>query len=302
MGTIDHTMKRAREQIESPAERMRSLMQEDRILITPAVYDALSAKCVVRAGFELTFMTGFGVSAVRGYPDTQLVSYGEMLASATDIAVALEGLPCIGDGDTGYGNCVNVKRTIKGYGQAGMACVMIEDQVAPKRCGHVAGKTVVSREEAVARIRAACDARDEMGAAGPLIMARTDARCVSMDEAIARCIEFKAAGCDVTFLEAPESVDEMERYCKEVEGPKMANMVPNGRTPVLSASRLHEMGYKIALHPVDLLCASVKAMEGACEALKAASDNSDSMVTFGHLKEVVGFPKYHEEEARYATK
>jgi len=201
-----------------------------------------------------------------------------------------------------YGNCVNVKRTIKGYGQAGMACVMIEDQVAPKRCGHVGGKTVVSRAEAVARIRAACDARDEIGPSGPLIMARTDARCISMDEAVARCIEFRAAGCDLTFLEAPESEEEMQRYCSEVEGPKMANMVPNGRTPIYPASKLHEMGYKIALHPVDLLSSSVKAMEGALDVLKSAGDNADNMVTFGHLKDVVGFTHYHEEEARYATK
>lgn len=161
--------KRKAEQLSAP-DRLRALLDAGEIVITPACYDGLTARMIQRAGFSCTFMTGFGVSAVRGYPDTQLVSYGEMLSAAQDVCAALGDVPCIGDGDTGYGNAVNVKRTIKGYGQAGMACVMIEDQVAPKRCGHVKGKSVVGRAEAVARVQAACDARDECN--GPLIMAR----------------------------------------------------------------------------------------------------------------------------------
>eukprot|EP00439_Symbiodinium_sp_Y106_P011609 s501_g1.t1 len=241
------------------AARLRRLLAErQEIIVMPCCYDGLTARLVERMGFELTFMTGFGVSAVHGFADCQLVSYQEMLEAAFCICGSLERICCIADGDTGYGNAVNVKRTVRGYAQAGMSGVMIEDQVAPKRCGHTKGTTVVSRPEAVARIKAACDARDE----GPwdiCIMARTDARAsLGLDEAIARCKAFVEAGADITFLEAPRSEEEMIRYCAETPGYKMVNMLPSGKTPFLPHQRLHEIGYAIAAYPLTLLSAGLR--------------------------------------------
>jgi len=252
-------------------------------------------------GFKVTFMTGFGVSAVRGYPDCQLVSYQEMLESAFGIGSALRGICCIADGDTGYGNAMNVKRTVRGYAQAGMAGIMIEDQVSPKRCGHTKGKTVVSQAEAISRVRAACDARDE----GPwdiCIMARTDARAIhGLDEAIARCKAFRDAGADITFLEAPLSEQEMERYCREVSGPKMANMVRGGKTPILSLKRLEELGFSLAAFPVNLLAGAVRTQLELLQLLKEDKDTSHLEITFEQLKEMVGFGEYYQEEERYST-
>ncbi|EGZ06068.1 hypothetical protein PHYSODRAFT_531374 [Phytophthora sojae] len=281
----------------------------------PCCFDGLSAKLIERAGFEVTFMTGFGVSAVHGVPDTQLLSFGEMVRTAATVCESLRHVPCIGDGDTGYGNAMNVKRTVAAYAQAGMAGIMLEDQVSPKRCGHTAGKAVVSRDEAFARVRAAVDARAE-GGFDIVIMARTDARGThSLDEAIARCKEFKRLEADITFLEAPQSVEEMETYCREVPGPKMANMVENGLTPVLLPEELGKMGYKLAAYPITLLSASIKAMEEALRLLKCqtGSDRNDEaghnatpsaaldnlLCDFAHVKDVVGFTEYYAEEERY---
>ncbi len=212
-------------------------------ILLPCCYDGLTARLITRAGFDATFMTGFGVSAVNGYPDTQLISYGEMQSQTNIVSEGLSSaalemgkdpIPCIADGDTGYGNSVNVKRTVFGYGRAGMAGIMIEDQVAPKRCGHVEGKSVVSFEEAVSRVKAACDARDEYESqfgegTGPLILARTDAlKTDGFEAGIERCLAFQEAGCDMTFLEAPESVEQMQEYCRRVKGPKLANMLEQG--------------------------------------------------------------------------
>ncbi|KAG7390607.1 hypothetical protein PHYBOEH_006967 [Phytophthora boehmeriae] len=298
--------------------RLRELLSRDEIALMPCCFDGLTAKLIERAGFPVAFMTGFGVSAVHGVPDTQLLSFGEMARSATTICESLRNIPCIGDGDTGYGNAMNVKRTVVAYAQAGMAGIMLEDQVAPKRCGHTAGKAVVSREEAFARVRAAVDARKE-GGFDIVIMARTDSRGThSLDEAVARCLGFRGLGADITFLEAPQSIEEMERYCREVPGPKMANMVENGLTPVLLPEQLSKMGYSLAAYPITLLSAGIKAMEEAlrllkCQAETGANDSQvkdgrnatpsaalDSLLCdFGHVKDVVGFTEYYAEEARY---
>jgi len=285
----------------SPAARLRQLLSQGRLITTPCCYDGLTAKLVESAGFELTFMTGFGVSAVHGYPDCQLVSYQEMLESAFSIGSALKSICCIADGDTGYGNAVNVKRTVQGYAQAGMAGIMIEDQVAPKRCGHTRGKSVVSRPEALARIRAACDARDE-GLYDICILARTDARATDgLDEAIERCKAFVEAGADITFLEAPLGVEEMRRYCREVPGPKLVNMLPSGQTPMLPLSQLEEMGYTIAAYPLSLLSAGIKAQVEALKLISSKGSASKLELTFDELKRVVGFDSYYSEESRYAA-
>lgn len=242
-----------------------------------------------------------------------------MAQAATYVCNALDRIPCIGDGDTGYGNAINVKRTVKAYAQAGMAGIMIEDQVSPKRCGHTAGKAVVSREEAYARIRAAVDARNE-GGFDIVILARTDARHThSPEEAIERCREFVRLGADITFFEAPRDIQEMRNYCTTVPGPKMANMVENGLTPILKPKVLQELGYKLVMYPLTLLSSSIKTMETALSLLQSQDEESTESVSnvemtgneattmplrsllsdFEHVKDVVGFTQYYEEENRY---
>jgi 2-methylisocitrate lyase-like PEP mutase family enzyme len=252
---------------------------------------------IERAGFQLSFMSGFAVSAARlGLPDTGLISYGEMLDQGRSICDAVS-IPVIGDADTGYGNPVNAKRTVRGYASAGFACAMIEDQLAPKRCGHTRGKEIVSRSEACARVRAAVDARDE--GADILIMARTDARFGhGFDEALWRCQAFVDLGADIVFFEAPQSEAEMARLCREIPGPKMANMVEGGDTPILSPTELEGLGYQIAAYPLTLLSAAIRAMVGALEALREGRTPAD-LVPFETLREIVGFPDYDVEENRY---
>jgi len=200
------------------------------------------------------------VSAARlGLPDTELISFAEMLDSLRSCCVGAGAIPVIGDGDTGYGNALNVQRTVVEYARAGAAAVMIEDQVSPKKCGHTRGKQVVGREEARMKIRAAVEAR---AGADILIMARTDARAVhGFDDALERCRVFAAEGADIIFLEAPESEDEMHRFCQAMHKPCMANLVPGGKTPILPPARLQEIGYKLALYPVAMLSASIAAMQ-----------------------------------------
>jgi 2-methylisocitrate lyase-like PEP mutase family enzyme len=189
-----------------------------------------------------------------------------------------------------------VKRTVQGYARAGFACIMLEDQVAPKRCGHTEGKAVVGRDEALMRIRAAVDARDE--GEDILIMARTDARIDSLDEAIARCRQFREIGADITFLEAPTSETEMRRYCGEVDGPKMANLIEGGKTPLLPPAHLEEIGYAIAVYPLTLLNVSIRAMRSALTDLRNGR-RADAAMEFDELKQAVGFPEYYADERRY---
>ena len=281
----------------SPAKELFELLQSDSFLIMPCCYDGLSARLIERAGFPLTFMSGFTVSAAKSaLPDTGLLSYGEVIDQGRAICSAT-CLPVIGDGDTGYGNAINVKRTVAGYAQAGFAGIMIEDQVSPKRCGHTEGKKTVEFDEACMRIQAAVDARNE--GADILIMARTDAREThGMEEALRRMNTFSEIGADILFLEAPESIDEMRRFCTEVNGFKMANMLEQGKTPVLPPDELARLGYKIAAYPLTLMLSAVQAMETALMDLKAGKQPSD-LVDFAHLQDIVGFPGYYEEEQRY---
>jgi 2-methylisocitrate lyase-like PEP mutase family enzyme len=241
-------------------------------------------------------MSGFAVSAARlGVPDTGLISYGELVDQGQNICHAVS-IPMIGDGDTGFGSAQNIKRTVQGYAHAGFAAIMLEDQVAPKRCGHTEGKAVVGRDEALMRIRAAVDARD--AGADILIMARTDARaCIDLDEAIARCRLFREIGADITFLEAPLDEGEMRRYCDGVDGPKMANLIEGGRTPLIAPARLEALGYKIAVYPLTLLNVSIGAMRAALGAF--ARGDQAAVMDFEALKAAVGFPAYYAEEARY---
>ncbi len=279
--------------------KLRALLDRGEFLVMPCCFDALSARLIERAGFPLSFMSGFAVSAARlGLPDTGLISYGEMLDQGRNICDAVS-IPIIGDADTGYGNPVNAKRTVRGYASAGFACAMIEDQLAPKRCGHTRGKEIVSRSEACARVRAAVDARNE--GADILVMARTDARFGhGFEEALWRCQTFAELGADIIFFEAPQSEAEMERLCRAIPGPKMANMVEGGDTPILPPSRLEALGYTIGAYPLTLLSASIRAMDAALAALRAGRA-PDNLLAFETLREIVGFPDYDAEQNRYRT-
>jgi 2-methylisocitrate lyase-like PEP mutase family enzyme len=277
--------------------QLEALLQSPDFLTMPCCFDALSAKLIQQAGFPLTFMSGFGVAAARlARPDTGLISVGEILDQGRSILEAVS-IPVIGDGDTGYGNVANVRRTVESYARAGFACIMIEDQLAPKRCGHTRGKEVVERDEALKRIQAAVDAKAE--GADILIMARTDARATrGLDEALYRMEAFRALGADILFLEAPKSQEEMERFCSQVEGPKMANMLEHGETPLLPPKMLEAMGYKIAAYPLTLLSAAIQSMQTALRELKAGTPAS-GILPFETLQSVVGFPEYDTLLDRY---
>jgi len=283
----------------SKAKKLRTLLEQPERLVLPGCYDALTARLIERAGYKAAFMGGFAVSAARlGVPDTGLISYAEMVDQGRNICAAVD-FPVIGDGDTGYGNAVNVQRTVQGYAQAGFACIMIEDQVAPKKCGHTEGKEIVSRDEAFSRIQAAVDARDN--GADILIMARTDANATDgMEEAILRAQTFAEIGADITFLEAPIDEDEMRRYCSEVPGPKMANMVEGGATPFLPPAELEAIGYKVIIYPILLMLAGVRTMEDALNTMISGS-HPEGLSKFSHLRDVVGFPAYYDAEKKYSS-
>ncbi|MSO88605.1 MAG: isocitrate lyase/PEP mutase family protein [Rhodospirillaceae bacterium] len=281
----------------SPTQRLRQLLAEPGLLLMPACYDAISARLVENAGYKLSFMSGFSVAAARlGLPDTGLISFAEMLDQLRNICNATS-LPIVADGDTGYGNALNVQRTVADFARAGAACVMIEDQVWPKKCGHTKGKRVVSRAEARMKIRAAVDARTRTEV---LIMARTDARAVlGYEAALERCHDFVEEGADIVFLEAPESEDEMRRFCREIKRPTMCNLLLGGKTPVLPPVKLGEMGYKIAVYPLELLSAAIVAMQRSLAELANTGVVAKSALSFEELKTLVGFPRYYEGEAKY---
>ncbi|MEO3480494.1 isocitrate lyase/PEP mutase family protein [Phaeobacter sp. CAU 1743] len=283
----------------TPADRLRALLAQPRLHTMPCAYDALSAKLIEQAGFDLTFMTGFGASASRiGAPDLGLMSYGEVLDQARNIAGAIS-VPLIADGDTGYGNAMNVRRTVQGMANAGCAAVMIEDQLAPKRCGHTPGKAVVGREEAFDRIRAAVDAREE--GQDILILARTDARHDhGLNEALTRAQKFRELGADIIFVEAPRSEAEMREVCAATDAPNMANIVEGGETPDLPPEALQEIGYRIAAYPLSLMASAMQAMMQTLAEMKAGQPRSNLM-DFMELRRRIGFDDYYEASERYAT-
>ncbi|KZB62397.1 carboxyvinyl-carboxyphosphonate phosphorylmutase [Thalassospira lucentensis] len=284
----------------TPADKLRALLATGDLITMPCCFDALSAKLIEQEGFGLTFMSGFSAAASRiGEPDLGLMSYGEVLDQARNITDAVS-IPVIGDGDTGYGNAMNVKRTVAGFAKAGCAAVMIEDQLAPKRCGHTKGKEVVGRDEAFDRIKAAVDARE--AGADILILARTDARHQhGLSEAIDRAAKFAELGADILFVEAPKTVAEMRELCAALPGPKMANIVEGGETPDLTPEELSDIGYQIAAYPLSLMAAAMKAMVETLQLMKAGKPRTDMLMDWGQLRNRIGFDAYYEESERYAT-
>lgn len=283
----------------SAADQLRALLAQDRLIPMPCCGDALGAVLIEQAGFPLTFMSGFAVAAHRlGGPDTGLISYGEVLDQGRYMTDAVR-IPVIGDGDTGYGNPLNVQRTLRGFAKAGFAAIMIEDQVAPKRCGHTQGKTVVEREEAFDRIRAAVEARD--AGADCLILARTDARALfGLDEAIERANQFRELGADMLFIEAPESVEEMATLCREAPGIHLANMLEGGKTPVLPPAELAAIGYRIVAYPLTLLAAAMRAMVDALADFRAGR-HPQQLMDFAEIRQRLGFEAYQHAAQRFGV-
>jgi len=276
------------------------LLRGPDLLIVPGAYDALSARIAVRAGACAVYMTGFGVvGASFGVPDLGLVGPGEMTERVRAIAGAIAPVPLIADGDNGHGGPLNVAQLTCAYEQAGAACIQIEDQVLPKRCGHMEGKEVVPMEDAVAKIRAAVDARSDRSFK---IMARTDARAGhGLDEALRRGEAFLGAGADILFIEAPRSEAEMARIAETFRGvPLLANLVEDGKTPWPALAALQQMGYKIALYPVSALLAASKALERAyARVLSSGTDDPAARFRFTDYNDVVGLPDYLARAERY---
>tara|TARA_B100000287_G_scaffold222482_1_gene209855 strand:+ start:196 stop:1086 length:891 start_codon:yes stop_codon:yes gene_type:complete len=282
------------------ATKLRELISSGVFLPMPCCFDALSGKMIEQAGFSLTFMSGFAASASRiGAPDLGLMSYGEVVDHARNITDATS-IPLIADGDTGYGNAMNVIRTVSGLAKAGCAGVLIEDQLAPKRCGHTPGKEVVGREEAFDRIKAAVDARENGD--DILIMARTDANhTYGLTEALERAQKFYDLGADILFVEAPKNEEEMKQICSELPGCKMANIVEGGLTPNIPMTELNEMGYQIAAYPLTLLSASMRAMKNALANLKSDTPRDNDILNFSELRDIIGFEEYYEISSQYET-
>eukprot|EP00210_Caulerpa_lentillifera_P001012 g975.t1 len=280
---------------------LRHALNRPGILLGPGCHDALSAKLIENAQFPYTFMSGFTTSASKlAAPDVGLITYSEMVQTGRAIHEATNRIPVIGDGDTGYGNPLNVKRTVQGYSSAGFAGILIEDQVWPKSCGHVRGKQVVSREEAVARVVAAVEARDSGD--DIMILARTDARqAQSLNEALYRIQAFADAGADILFIDALTDVQEMEAFCNLAPFvPKLANMLEGGgKTPILSPRELENVGYKLVAYPLSLLGVSMKAMDRALDYLKLGQVPE---LDFEEMKDTLGFEKYFDERDGYQKK
>jgi 2-methylisocitrate lyase-like PEP mutase family enzyme len=284
---------------QNAAQKLRALLGGPEILVAPVVSDPLTARLAHEAGFPLGLLGGFGIAAIGfGMPDAGLIDFTEVVTAVHNVCAANPGFPIIADGDTGYGNAMNVRRTVQEFARAGAAVILIEDQMWPKKCGHYGGKReVIPREEARQKIRAAVEARNEIGS-DMLILSRTDARgAMNFDEAMARCEAFVAEGADIIFAEALETEAELREFGKRFKHPKLANMMP--KTPVRSRAELKAMGFDIVTYNV-LIHAAVQAMQSTLTALKA--DNMASappLAGFDEVTRLVGLTDYMTLEQRY---
>jgi 2-methylisocitrate lyase-like PEP mutase family enzyme len=284
----------------SGAQTIRDLVAE-RAILMPGVYDALTARIAAQVGFDIVFVSGYSVSAVRlGEPDFGFVTQTEM-AEAARSACRVSDAPVIVDADTGYGNPLNVIRTVRELQDAGASGVFLEDQVWPKKCGHMAGKEVVPTEDHAAKLRAAVDARGERDL---FIVARTDARQpLGLDVAIERCLAYKEAGADALFVEAPLSAEELGQIADALPGPLVANMIERGVTPHLSRSELEELGFNLIVCPLAALFAAARAVREVLTELRDKETTAgalDSMLAFDELNELVGLEARYADEKRYA--
>jgi 2-methylisocitrate lyase-like PEP mutase family enzyme len=282
-------------------QRLKDLLGRRELVIAPGVFDGISAQLTKRTGHQAAYMTGAGVAASGfGLPDIGLVTATEMAGRVAMITDVLGDIPLIADADTGYGAAMNVVRTVRSYDAAGVAAIQLEDQVFPKRCGHLAGKQVVDAAVFEQSLAAALDARSDENL---LVVARTDARApLGLDEAIERANRYAQAGADVIFVEAPQDSGEIERIAREVEAPLLINLVLGGMTPLESAARLAELGYAIAIHPGNLLMPAVFGMlQSLCDlnGTDIAAHTPSGPADFFNL---FGMAEWLDLDARYARK
>jgi 2-methylisocitrate lyase-like PEP mutase family enzyme len=285
------------------AAEVRARLRDGRPLVMPGVYDALSARIAARAGFEVIFISGFGVSATQlAEPDFGVLTQSEIVDAAQRVCRAVQ-CPVLVDVDTGYGNAVNVIRTIEEVRRAGAAGVFLEDQVWPKRCGHMRGKRVISVGEQVQKLRAAVHAR---GDGDCFIVARTDARqATGLDDAIARALAYRDAGADALFVEAPQSVDELREIGRRLPPPLVANMVERGATPELHVDELAAMGFQLIVYPLSGLFAATRAMEDAYTVLRRDGSSKamrDKMVGFDTFNQLIGLDEKYALDEEFREK
>ena len=279
-------------------QMLKDLIAQPEIIIAGGVYDGLSAMLVEEAGFHCAYMTGFGVAAsVLGAPDYGFLTMTEMATQAKNISNCLT-IPMIADADTGYGNPLNVRRTVMEYEQAGAAAIQLEDQVFPKRCGHMEGKVVIPMQEHCKKIEMAANTRKEA-----LIIARTDARAPhGLDEALKRAKAYVEAGADIIFVDAPQSKEELKIIGQTIKVPLIVNMTEGGKTPILKGEELQELGFKIAIYPCITVFAAAKAMKEVLGELKRTGTSQhilDKLDNFHDFNKSVGLPFYNELENKY---
>jgi carboxyvinyl-carboxyphosphonate phosphorylmutase len=283
--------------------RLRELLAGPTPLVAPGAYDALSARLVEQAGFDAVYLTGFGASAsLLGRPDVGLLSGSEMVDQVRRLVDAVDR-PVIADADTGYGNAINVVRTVRAYEQAGVAALHLEDQVMPKKCGHMSGKSVISRDEMVGKIRAAVEARRDPEL---VLIARTDAAAVhGLDDAIARARAFAEAGADVLFVEAPTSEADIARVAEELGGvaPLVFNWAEGGRTPPVSLERITELGFSLVIYPIGTLLAATAAVRQVLETIRRDGTPAAAMgplPSFAEFTDLIGLPEVQSLEQRFS--
>jgi len=283
-------------------DRIRALLAAGQTVLMPGVFDSLSARLAGKAGFEVTFLSGYATSAtLLGLPDFGYVTQTEMADVARRVCHAIPGTAVIVDGDTGYGNALNTIRTVELYEAAGAAGIFLEDQVWPKKCGHMAGKRVVPRDEWLVKLRAAVAHRDRL-----FVVARTDARAaVGLEEACERARIAAGLGVDAIFVEAPESIAELEAVAAAVPDiVRVANMIEAGRTPLLTPAELHELGYDLIVSPLTALFAAARAMGEALAVLREQGtlrDQTGGLLTFDEFNEIVELDRHYQTEAAYAA-
>ncbi|MCH7967618.1 MAG: isocitrate lyase/PEP mutase family protein [Thaumarchaeota archaeon] len=276
------------------------MLKSKESLVIPGVYDALGAKIAQKVGFEAMFQTGYGTSAtLLGMPDYGFIGATETIDNARRICRAVS-IPVIVDSDTGYGNALSVWKLVKELESSGAAGIFLEDQIWPKRCGHMQGKGIVSQEEYTEKLSAALDARESKDF---IIVARTDARAVEgLDEAIERGKQNKKTGADAIFVEAPKTLEEMKKIGKEINAPLVANMIEGGATPLSSSETLNKLGFKIILYPLSVLYANTFATMNILKELKRTGNTTkykQKVVNFDQFNDLVELPKFRKMEKKY---
>jgi 2-methylisocitrate lyase-like PEP mutase family enzyme len=278
---------------------LRRLIAQDGYTMVPGAYDTLTARLVEQAGFTAVYLTGGGYSRASGYPDLGLLSLTENVQFIGRTVEAL-GIPVIADADTGYGNAINVVRTVREYEKTGVAGFHIEDQVSPKKCGHYEGKEVISRAEMVGKIKAAVDTRRD---SDMVIIARSDARAIEgLQASIDRVNAYLEAGADVGFVEAPQTVEELRVVGRQVRGPALVNVFEGGKTPMLSAKELEGMGFRLGIYPSQTHRAAIRAAQRVLEALKEDGHTTrvePDLATFQERETAVGTDRWRALEEKY---